>query len=282
MIPSKREIWRRLINQMERTMKTTLAVVIVLSISILVLPSQAAAEGIPVVDVSGQTVNSAPILGPEGIARGSDGSIYIGGHDGKIWSISPAGEMHQFADLNNLPGERKQRIGAVGLALDAEGNLYVATLDFDGGCVLKVIGPGKPDAGAVSLFRRGIGMANFILIDRETSTMYVSDSSMFSGRVFRFNMADASKIGSAADEKTELLGKFRYAIGVIGLHAIPVGSSAGQPLILVTGCIGANRSKRVKVNPVKAALDVKALFVGRIVSPAQRNRRLVNLNHNEL
>ncbi|RJP18918.1 MAG: hypothetical protein C4520_13660 [Candidatus Abyssobacteria bacterium SURF_5] len=182
--------------------------------ALVLAPSTAASKENRVIDLSARAINSAPIPGPEGIALGADGTIFIGGHNGKIRAISPAGDMQVFADLNNLPGERTKRISTVGIALDGQGDIYAATLDFDGGCVLKVIGPGKPDSGTVSLYRSGIGMANFILIDKESSVMYVSDSSMFSGRVFRFDMADETRIGAPADEATELLGKFRYANGL--------------------------------------------------------------------
>jgi sugar lactone lactonase YvrE len=187
---------------------------IALSFFLIVAFSAAGAEEIPDLDVSGWTLNPAPVLGPEGIVLGTDGNIYMGGHDGRIWRVSQKGEMQQFADLNTLPGQREARISAVGVATDAHDDIYVATLDFNGGSVLKVVGPGKPDSANVSLFRSGIGMANFILIDKESATMYVSDSSMFSGRVFRFDMNDESKLGAAADEATELLGKFRYANGL--------------------------------------------------------------------
>jgi len=80
--------------------------------------------------------------------------------------------------------------------------------------VLKVIGPGKPDAGTVTLYRHGIGKANFILIDDETDTMYVSNSSMFSGGVFRFSMKDEALIGTAVVPEKELLAEFGYANGL--------------------------------------------------------------------
>jgi sugar lactone lactonase YvrE len=196
-------------------MKNLLAGIVLLFL-VLAVHVAGAAE-IPTLDVSMQNLNSQRIPGPEGVTLGPDGSIFIGGHDGVIRAISPTGEMREFADLNDLPGERDERIGAVGIAMDAAGNIYAATLDFDGGSVLKIQGPENPDAGQVSLFRNGIGMANFILIDNETSTMYVSDSSMFSGKVFRLDMNNESKLGTAADPERDVLGKFRYANG-LALH----------------------------------------------------------------
>jgi len=166
------------------------------------------------IDISDRALNGTPLSGPEGIIIGPDGDIYAGEHDGKIRRIKSDGTVEPFANLNDLPGDREEQISAIGLAMDGSGDIYAATLGFQGGCVFKVIGPGKPDAGKVSLYRQGIGFANFIFIDDETGTMYVSDSRLFSGSVYRFDMNDEARIGSAADAETELLGKFSYANGL--------------------------------------------------------------------
>ncbi|MBI5114906.1 SMP-30/gluconolactonase/LRE family protein [Candidatus Poribacteria bacterium] len=166
------------------------------------------------INLSKRALNAAPLYGPEGIVIAADGSVYAGNHDGKIKRILSTGAIEPFADLNNLPGQRQEKIAAIGLAMDGEGDIYAATYDFNGGSVLKVTGPGKPDAGKVVLFRHGIGLANFVLIDKETKTMYVSDSSMFSGRVFRFNMKDETLVGKAADPQRDVLAEFSYANGL--------------------------------------------------------------------
>lgn len=194
-------------------MKKIILLLVAVSVSCVIFSRPAIAGEKPPATVSAQPLNSVPLLGPEGILLAPDGNIYAGEHDGKIDRVMADGTVEVFANLNNLPGEHKP-IGAVGIAMDGDGDIYAATLDFNGGSVLKVVGPGKPDAGKVSLFRNGIGMANFILIDKETSTMYVSDSSMFSGRVFRFDMKDEARIGKPADAEKELLGKFAYANGL--------------------------------------------------------------------
>lgn len=166
------------------------------------------------IDVSGRALNAQPLYGPEGIALAPDGNLYCGEQNGKIRRLNPDGTAEVFADLNDLPGERDAKISAIGIAVDEGGDIYVATLDFNGGSVLKVVGPEKPEAGKVSLYRRGIGMANFVLIDDENGIMYVSNSSMFSGSVFRFDMRDETLIGTPADPEKELLGRFRYANGL--------------------------------------------------------------------
>lgn len=183
-------------------------------VSLALLLSAAACGETPALDVSGSAVNSAPLFGPEGIVLTPDGSAYIGESDGRIRRVKADGAVEEFADLNSFPGEREKRISAIGLAMDEEGDIYAATLTALEGAVLKIVGPGKPDAGKVSMFRNGIGSANFILIDGATGTMYVSDSSMFSGGVYRFDMNDESLMGAAADPESDLLGKFSYANGL--------------------------------------------------------------------
>ncbi|GAB4336395.1 MAG: hypothetical protein Kow0099_09370 [Candidatus Abyssubacteria bacterium] len=183
-----------------------------LAICLIIATAAMAAE--KTLDVSGRALNSTPLLGPEGILITAAGDIYAGTHDGKIVSIAADGAVTEFADLNRLPGTREEQISAIGIAMDGAGDIYAATLDFNGGAVLRVTGPGKPDAGEVSMYRHGIGMANFILIDNESSTMYVSNSSMFSGGVFRFDMADTSRVGTAVAPEKELLGEFAYANGL--------------------------------------------------------------------
>jgi sugar lactone lactonase YvrE len=195
-------------------MKKLYPVVLAVCVALLVVSHVSAKQDPRTINLSKRALNATPLYGPEGIVIAADGSIYVGNHDGKIKRILSTGAVEPFADLNNLPGERKERIGAIGLAMDGEGDIYAATYDFNGGSVLKVTGPGKTDAGKVVLFRHGIGLANFVLIDKETKTMYVSDSSMFSGRVFRFNMKDEALVGKAADPQRDVLGEFSYANGL--------------------------------------------------------------------
>jgi len=190
------------------------AVLISLFVPFTLFLTSATAEEMRDVDVSARALNATPLYGPEGLVLTPDGGAYVGEHDGRIRRIAPGGGVEEFADLNDLPGERKERISAIGLAIDKEGDIYAATLTALGGAVLKVVGPGKPDAGKVSLYRNGINSANFILIDDETETMYVSDSSMFSGGVYKFDMSDELKVGTAADPETEFLGKYSYANGL--------------------------------------------------------------------
>ncbi len=180
-------------------------------ISLFVVSSLVMAGERQTVDLSSSAVNGAPLFGPEGIVIADGGDMYVSNRDGKIMRITSDGTTDEFTDLNNLVGKGEEYIRGVGLAMDKNGDIYAASF-ANGGSVMKVIGPGKPESGKVTLYRRGIGSANFILIDDEI--MYVSDSSMRSGRVFRFDMSDEKLIGSAADTETELLGTFSYANGL--------------------------------------------------------------------
>jgi len=190
------------------------SIILTVFFSLVLLSCCASADEKHTVDVSGRAVNSTPLYGPEGIVIAPSGDIFIGNHDGKIMQVAADGSVKAFADLNDLPGDREETIRAVGVAMDKEGDIYAATYDFHDGAVLKVIGPGRENARTVTLYRHGIGLANFVLIDDETGTMYVTDCSMRSGGVFGIDMKDESRIGSAVDREKELLGKFGYANGL--------------------------------------------------------------------
>lgn len=181
---------------------------------LVVLPAVGCAKAPPAIDVSSRAINATPLYGPEGIVLTPDGSAYVGEHDGRIRRIKPDGAVEEFADLKTFPEDPGASLGAIGIAMDGAGDIYAATLTAFGGAVLKVIGPGKPDAGKVSMYRHGINSANFVLIDIEGETMYASDSSMSDGGVYRFDMSDESLVGAAADPETELLGTYSYANGL--------------------------------------------------------------------
>jgi sugar lactone lactonase YvrE len=192
---------------------------VILFVLVVVFAACAANGETRSMSVADSALNMSPLYGPEGLVMAPDGSLYIGEHDGRIRRVASDGKVEEFADLNDFPGEREEEISAIGLAMDKEGDIYAATLTALDGAVIKIVGPGKPDAGKLSLFRSGINSANFILVDDESGMMYVSDSSMLSGGVFRFDMNDESLIGSAADPEKDSLGKYSYANGlVLGLE----------------------------------------------------------------
>ncbi len=194
-------------------MKSLFAIILCIALVSVMLsgPVLAAEESI---NVSGRALNATPLVGPEGIVLAPDGNLYVSERNGKISSVKPDGSVEVFADLSKLQGGTEEKISPIGLALDKEGDIYAATFNFAGGAVIKIVGPGKPDAGQASLYRGGIGSANFVLIDDENGIMYVSDSAMFSGRVFRFDTKDEALIGKPADPEKELIGEFPYANGL--------------------------------------------------------------------
>jgi sugar lactone lactonase YvrE len=198
----------------ENSVEKILRVFLILSVSFASSLSVAVAGEAADINVADRALNSTPLVGPEGIVLTPDGSAYVSERDGRIRRVKVDGTVEAFADLNSFPGEREERFGAIGLAMDKNGDIYAATLTALDGAVLKVIGPGKPEAGKVSMYRNGVNSANFVLIDDESGTMYVSDSSMFSGGVYRFDMNDESLVGTAADQEKELLGKYSYANGL--------------------------------------------------------------------
>jgi sugar lactone lactonase YvrE len=154
------------------------------------------------------------LSGPEGIVLTADGSAYIGEHDGRIRRVTPDGAVEEFADLATFSDDPEAESGAIGLAMDSSGDIYFAAISAFGGSIFKAVGPGKPDAGKISLFRKGVTSANFILIDDESGMMYATNSSMRSGAVYRFDMNDESLVGSTVDVEKDLLGEFGYANGL--------------------------------------------------------------------
>ena len=196
---------------MNRMSGRLLAIAVLFALLLPVAPGCGESPGF---DVSGSALNTTPMKGPEGIALAPDGSAYIGEHDGRIRRIAPDGQVEEFADLKSFSEEPEAESGAIGLAMDDEGDIYFAAISAFGGSVFKAVGPGKPDAGKVSMFRKGVTSANFILIDDETGTLYATNSSMLSGSVYRFDMNDESLVGSTVDVEKDLLGEFGYANGL--------------------------------------------------------------------
>jgi len=66
----------------------------------------------------------------------------------------------------------------------------------------------------------------------------------------------------------------RGARDVERLHFVPVGSTACQVAVDEAGSIGAQRGDASPGLPIRATLDVEAVFVDRIVSPGEGNRDL--------
>jgi sugar lactone lactonase YvrE len=68
---------------------------------------------------------------PEGIAADARGNLYVSlAPLGQIWKIEPDGEMTLFAGLVD-PVTVPLALGALGLAIDRPGNIYVALASFD-------------------------------------------------------------------------------------------------------------------------------------------------------
>jgi gluconolactonase len=102
---------------------------------------------------------------PEGIAVHSDGSVWCGSEDGKIFRVSPDGQSHAVvADLEGF---------TLGIAFDNAHNLYVCHLDKSNVFRLEA-----KDGVATPLFSEGEGpsVPNFPVVDPLRKRLLVSDS----------------------------------------------------------------------------------------------------------
>ena len=102
--------------------------------------------------------------GPEGVTVDREGNVYGGGTDGVIRTLSPDGQVSEFACTGGRPA---------GMALDRQGNLFVC--DVGKAAVLKVT-----PHGTVSVFADHVGelkltLPNFPVFDAE-GNLYVSNS----------------------------------------------------------------------------------------------------------
>lgn len=127
--------------------------------------------------------------GPQGIARGADGDLYVSDTTGTIHKITPAGKVTTLAGKPYSPGSADgsgaaaRFRGAFGIARDAAGNLYVVDCDNNNvrkitpaGQVTTVAGqagsPGSADGtGATARFNEPYGIA----VDA-AGNLYVADS----------------------------------------------------------------------------------------------------------
>lgn len=123
------------------------------------------------------------LVGPEGLAIDAQGRIYVGDAQGVVWSMDPGGQPALYGDPRRL-GEG---IHIGGLGFDAAGNLYGCAYGFAGGSVVRV----ERGTGAVSLWARDIGVANFLTVTADRKHAWVSDYRR-NGRLLRFDLTAPS------------------------------------------------------------------------------------------
>lgn len=106
---------------------------------------------------------------PEGVAVGPDGAVYAGGELGQVYRVAPDGTAQQVGMVDGF---------ALGLALDADSNVYICETSTNS--VKKVT-----REGVVSHYTKGVPgrefvNPNFPVFDA-TGNMYVTDSGHWGG-----------------------------------------------------------------------------------------------------
>ncbi|MEZ4530954.1 MAG: SMP-30/gluconolactonase/LRE family protein [Thermomicrobiales bacterium] len=146
---------------------------------------------------------------PEGVAEGPDGTIYAGGELGQVYRIAPDGTAQQIGMVDGF---------ALGLALDADSNVYICETSTHS---VKKVTP----EGVVSNYTSGVpGRAfvnpNYPVFDAE-GNLYITDSGHWGGK-------DGCILVVRPDRTTELFSE--------GVPAFPNGlalSPDGQWLYVV-------------------------------------------------
>lgn len=113
-------------------------------------------------DISHFTAFAEELDHPEGVTWGPDGYVYAGGEAGQVYRVSLEGKVTQISTTGGF---------ALGLALDADLNIYVCDLTI--GAVMKV-----SQAGAVSKYTDNaepIPAPNYPVFDAQ-SNLYFSSS----------------------------------------------------------------------------------------------------------
>jgi len=146
----------------------------------------------------GGQASNATLSGPDAIAVASDGSIYIAEHSGNIRRIAPNGIINTYAGggnstANGVPAATAAFNRPSALALDAQGNLYIAeeggarVRKVTNGLINTVAGTGQPGfsgdtgiaTGAQLAFPNGLAVdasGNLFIADHDNNRIRRVDS----------------------------------------------------------------------------------------------------------
>lgn len=129
---------------------------------------------------------------PEGVAFGPDGHVYAGGEAGQVYRITLEGDCTQVATTGGF---------ALGLCLDADGNIYVC--DNGHHTVMRVTSSGEVSTYSRGSADRRMVTPNYPVFDHR-GNLYVSDSGNWhadDGCLFRIRPGGLTEVVS--DELTQ-------------------------------------------------------------------------------
>ncbi len=126
---------------------------------------------------------------PEGVAWGSDGSLYAGGEAGQIYRIEPGGEVQELASTGGF---------MYGITLAADGTVFAC--DYGNAAVQRVSAKGEITTWSTGTPEHPLRVPNFSAFDG-AGNLYVTDSGDWGsddGLIFRVTPEGRTDVWSQA------------------------------------------------------------------------------------